>query len=50
MLKIKTDGCAKGYGFVVDYLSNVWFYGSISECESFIAEMNERIYFERSEK
>lgn len=41
MLRIKTDGCARGYGFVVDYLGNVWFYGCISECESFITEMEE---------
>lgn len=41
MLKIRTDGCAKGYGFVIDYLGNVWFYGSIAECESFITGMEE---------
>lgn len=50
MLRIKTDGCAKGYGYVVDYLGNVWFYGSITECESFIAVMNEQIYFARKEE
>lgn len=41
MLKIRTDGLPKGYGYVVDYLGNVWFYGSISECESFITGMEE---------
>lgn len=38
MLSIKTDGCGKGQAFVVDYLGNIWFYGSIAECESFIHE------------
>ena len=41
MLKIMIDGCAKGYGYVVDYLGDVWFYGSIAECEIFIAGMEE---------
>ena len=41
MLQIKTNGCAKGYGYLVDYLGNVGFYGSIAECESFITGMEE---------
>lgn len=41
MLRIKFDGCAKGYGYVVDYLGDVWFYGSIAECEAFIQEWEE---------
>lgn len=41
MLKIKTDGCAEGYGYIIDYLGDVWFYGSIAECEIFINGMEE---------
>ena len=41
MLQIKTDGCQKGYGYVIDFMGDVWFYGSIAECEAFIADMEE---------
>lgn len=37
--RIVTDGCAKGYGVVRDYLGNTWFYGSLEDCQKFITEM-----------
>lgn len=37
--RIVTDGCAKGYGAVRDYLGNTWFYGSLEDCQKFITEM-----------
>lgn len=36
MFKIKTDGFPKGYGYVVDFLGNIWFYGPVEECAKFI--------------
>ena len=36
---IKTDGCATGYGYVIDYMGNIWFYGSVDDCQHFIEEV-----------
>ena len=37
--RIMTEGCQKGYGFVQDYLGNIWFYGLVSDCEHFINDI-----------
>lgn len=37
--QIRTDDCQKGYGFVQDYLGNIWFYGSLEDCKIFIREL-----------
>lgn len=39
MFRIIVNGCQKGYGIVVDFLGNTWFYGSVEECEKFITEL-----------
>ena len=39
MLRIIIDGCVRGYGYVVDYLGDIWFYGTIDECGQFIVDM-----------
>lgn len=43
MYSIDVRGFQKGYGCVRDYLGNIYFYGSIKECEEFIAELEEVI-------
>ena len=37
--QIMTDDCQKGYGYVRDYLGNIWFYGSLKDCQKFITEL-----------
>lgn len=37
--RIMTDDCQKGYGYVQDYLGNIWFYGTVEQCKQFVTEM-----------
>ena len=39
----KTD-CPKGYAYVKDFKGNRCFYGTISECEEFISQMERELY------
>lgn len=39
MYKIDSVGCATGYGFVRDYVGNIWFYGTVEKCQEFIERM-----------
>lgn len=41
MYSIDVHGQPKGYGFVKDYQGNIYFYGSIKECEEFISRLEE---------
>ena len=43
--QIKTNGCVKGYGYVVDYTGNIWYYGSLDDCNKLIDEL-EAVYDE----
>ena len=36
MYIIVKDGCRQGYGYVRDYVGNIWYYGTIKECKQFI--------------
>ena len=36
MYQISKRDCVKGYGVVIDYLGNTWFYGTIEECKETI--------------
>ena len=41
--EIVSNGCAKGFAFVRDYMGNKCYYGTIQECITFINDMmNER--------
>ena len=42
--QIITTGCAAGYGFVRDYLGNIWYYGSVEDCQRVITELEEGEY------
>lgn len=41
MYLINTDGCRDGCGVVIDYCGNIWFFGTIEECEHFIFDVQE---------
>ena len=43
MFRIIVNGCQKGYGIVVDFLGNTWFYGFLEECEKFITELGKEV-------
>lgn len=36
MFHIMKDETRKGFGYVCDYLGNVWYYGPIKECQKFM--------------
>ena len=42
MYRIIEDKFRKGYGFVRDYIDNLWFYGTIEQCMKFVADMERR--------
>ena len=39
MYRIDKAECPKGYSYVVDYMGNKCFYGTIKECKTFIEIM-----------
>lgn len=39
MYRIDKAGCPKGWAYVVDYMGNRCYYGSIKDCEEFIRRM-----------
>ena len=39
MYRILKDEENKGFGYVVDYMGNKWYYGRIKECRLIIKEM-----------
>lgn len=43
MFKIIVKGCQKGYGIVIDFLGNTWFYGPLEECEKFITKLGKEV-------
>ena len=42
MYQIVKDKFRSGYGYVRDYIGNLWFYGTIKECKSFISDLERR--------
>ena len=39
MYRIEKAGCPKGWAYVVDYMGNRCYYGSIADCKEFIKAM-----------
>lgn len=39
MYQIIKDESRKGFGYVRDYIGNVWFYGTLKECKEFITNI-----------
>ena len=43
MYHIEKKDCPKGYAYVVDYMGNKCFYGSIADCKQFIQSMEKEV-------
>lgn len=42
MYRIIEDRSRKGYGYIRDYIGNLWFYGTLEQCKQFIADIERR--------
>lgn len=40
MYHLERTGCPSGYAYVVDYMGNKMYYGSISDCKQCIDDLN----------